>query len=100
MASSNALIRDAYCARIQSILNRLATARVMREPSGATVAANGRIQVLNCCSGISWARRSMQADQSEAVPAAGRVSGEVPSIILKRGSVGVVDKCLGASGAL
>jgi hypothetical protein len=78
-------MRAAYWARIQSSLKRLATATTTREPSGATVADRGRIQVLNCCSGISCDNRSMQADQSERVSgrvSARDVSGGMPSIML------------------
>ena len=42
-------------------LKRLATSSVTLEKSGATWAVRGLIQVLNCCSGRSWASCSVQA---------------------------------------
>ncbi|MNV08981.1 hypothetical protein D3C71_994610 [compost metagenome] len=54
-------MRPAYCARIQSSLNRLPTSTVTLEKSSATWAIRGLIQVLNCCSGRSCASCSTQA---------------------------------------
>jgi hypothetical protein len=52
-------MRPAYWLRIQSSLNRLGTRTVTTEPPAASsvtsAAGNGRIQVLNCCSGNSAA---------------------------------------------
>src|SRR5438105_3100467 len=54
-------MRPEYWARIQSSLKRLATKIVTLEKSSETWAARGLIQVLNCCSGSSWASWSIQA---------------------------------------
>src|SRR3954462_4784449 len=54
-------MRPAYWARTQSSLKRLATYNVTREKSSETFAAMGLIQVLNCCSGSSWASCSTHA---------------------------------------
>ena len=81
MLSSKAVMRAAYCARIQSILKRLATCSVTLEASGATLAASGRIQVLNCCSGMSCASRSTQVCHRSAAAGGVRSSG-MPSIML------------------
>ena len=48
-------MRDAYWARIQSSLKRLPTTTLTLEKSSDTRACRGLIQVLNCCSGSSWA---------------------------------------------
>src|SRR3954468_13575541 len=56
-----AAMRAEYWARIQSSLKRLATCKVTLEKSSETSAASGLIQVLNCCSGISWTSWSRHA---------------------------------------
>ncbi|MDT4841978.1 hypothetical protein FQZ97_758570 [compost metagenome] len=81
MASSSKAIRDAYWARIQSSLKRLATDTTTLDASADTLAESGRIQVLNCCSGISCASLSTQASQRDWASVDG-VSGGVPSIML------------------
>ena len=97
--SSTAAMREAYWARIQSILKRLATAIVTLEPSAATTADRGRIQVLNCCSGISCARRSTQVSHSDGASLAAGVGGW-PSIMWTGKETVLVDKWLGAGCAL
>ena len=64
-SDSTRSMRLAYCARIQSSLKRLGTRTtsavcglLSAPPAGAVLTASGRIQVLNCCSGNSAARRS------------------------------------------
>ena len=54
-------MRLEYWARTQSSLKRLATKIVTLEKSSETWATRGLIQVLNCCSGSSWASWSTQA---------------------------------------
>ena len=54
-------MRPAYCERIQSSLKRLGTRNDTTAPESLSLMSaggNGRIQVLNCCSGSSAARRS------------------------------------------
>src|SRR5262245_48467754 len=55
-------MRPAYCDRIQSSLKRLGTRSDTTgpelSPSLTSAGGNGLIQVLNCCSGSSAARRS------------------------------------------
>src|SRR6478609_736654 len=54
-------MRLEYWALTQSSLKRLATKTVTLEKSSETWATRGLIQVLNCCSGSSWASCSTQA---------------------------------------
>ncbi len=70
-------IRPAYWVRIQSSLKRLGTRIVTVAPasprSATSASGRGRIQVLNCWSGSSAARRSQPRCQRSA-----RICGEVP----------------------
>ena len=64
-------MRLAYCVRIQSSLNRLGTFRVTTAPDAPwslkSAAGSGLIQVLNCCSGNSAAKRSQPRSQRSAL---------------------------------
>ena len=64
-------MRPAYCVRIQSSLKRLGTLRVTTAPDGPwslkSAAGSGLIQVLNCCSGNSAAKRSQPRSHRSAL---------------------------------
>ena len=74
-------MRVAYWARTQSSLKRLATNSVSFDWSVANWAFSGLIQVLNCCSGNSWARTSRQAGHNAAPAETGVCMGKRGALV-------------------